>query len=153
MNCSCCGQQRDPDTLVELQCHPDVKICRGCIQWLRFRSGALVVTPTIAVADMPQAIAFYESAGFEIERYDDRFAFVHHGDEESVLHLAVADEMEPARNGGGCYIVVPDVDEWHGRLTAAGHPVTPLETMPWGMREFSVTDPSGNRLRIGHSAG
>ena len=33
-------------------------------------------------------------------------------------------------------------------LAAEADP-TPLRDEPWGMREFSVTDPSGNRLRVG----
>lgn len=28
--------------------------------------------------------------------------------------------------------------------------VTPIGDQPWGMREFTLTDPSGNHLRIGH---
>jgi uncharacterized glyoxalase superfamily protein PhnB len=34
-------------------------------------------------------------------------------------------------------------------MSFARVPVTPLVDQPWGMREFALTDPSGNRLRIG----
>ena len=44
------------------------------------------------------------------------------------------------------------VDDWHGRLVEAGLPVTPIDDMPWGMHEFTLTDPSGNHIRIGRSA-
>src|SRR6266536_5330952 len=43
------------------------------------------------------------------------------------------------------------VDAWHARMSAAGLPVTPLQEEPWGMREFTLTDPSGNHLRIGRA--
>jgi len=29
--------------------------------------------------------------------------------------------------------------------------VTSIGDMPWGMGEFAVTDPNGNRIRIGRS--
>jgi uncharacterized glyoxalase superfamily protein PhnB len=34
-------------------------------------------------------------------------------------------------------------------MAAAGLPATGIEDQPWGMREFVLTDPSGNRVRIG----
>jgi hypothetical protein len=45
--------------------------------------------------------------------------------------------------------VVHDVDDWHRRLHAAGLDVTVVEDMPWGMREFTLTDPWRNYVRIG----
>ena len=59
---------------------------------------------------------------------------------------------DPERNGAGCYLVVQDADEWHARMNAEGLPVTPIEDQPWGMREYTLTDPSGNRIRIGRAA-
>lgn len=38
-------------------------------------------------------------------------------------------------------------------MTAAGLSVTPIADQPWGMREFTLTDPFGNHIRIGHSVG
>lgn len=42
---------------------------------------------------------------------------------------------------------------WHQRLTTAALPVSQVEDMPWGMHEFTLTDPSGNRVRIGRPTG
>ena len=55
----------------------------------------------------------------------------------------------PEANHAGCYLITSDVDEWHRRLLAADLKVTPIEDMPWGMHEFTLTDPSGNKIRIG----
>jgi uncharacterized glyoxalase superfamily protein PhnB len=75
-----------------------------------------------------------------------------HFDDESVFDLDLAEApFDPAMNAAGCYVIVPDVDDWHARLTAAGLPVTEPADQPWGMREFTLTDLSGNRLRIGRS--
>jgi catechol 2,3-dioxygenase-like lactoylglutathione lyase family enzyme len=136
--------------VVALRCHDDIKVCRGCIEWLRHEAGALDVTPTLPVTDMDVATAFYEAAGFDVRRYDDGFAFVQYAD-TSVFDLDLAAGIDPDRNGAGCYIITPDADAWHARLTAAGVPVAPIEDQPWGMHEFTLTDPSGNSVRIGRS--
>lgn len=148
MDCYCCGQDRDESTLTALQCHAEIKLCRGCIGWLMQRAGGIDVTPTLSVADMGGAIEFYERAGFDVERYDDGFAFVSL-DEQSAFDLIQNSAVSAATNGAGCYIITPDVDSWHERLTAAGLPVTPVADMPWGMHEFTLTDPSGNHIRVG----
>ena len=114
-------------------------------------AGMLDVTPTFPTVDMDAAQRFYEAAGFDVHRYDDGFAFVSDG-EASLCDLDLAASMDPARNDAGCYVIVPDVDAWHARFTATGSAVTPIAHQPWGMREFSVRDPSGNNLRIGRSA-
>jgi predicted enzyme related to lactoylglutathione lyase len=148
MECYCCGLERDASMITALQCHDDIKLCRVCIGWLMRRAGAIDVTPTLPVSDMTAAIRFYESAGFTVEPYDEGFAFVRLG-EESVFDLNRVANMDPSTNGAGCYIVVGDVDGWHDRFAAAGLPVTAAEDQPWGMHEFTLTDPSGNRVRVG----
>ena len=45
---------------------------------------------------------------------------------------------------------VRDIDE-ASRFTAAGLPVTPVQDMPWGMHEFTLTDPNGNNIRVGRT--
>lgn len=150
MKCSCCGADRDPAALTGLRCHDDIRICRDCIGWLAQRSGMLDVTPTLPVKVMGETIAFYETAGFDVESYDSGFAFVRYAD-VSVFDLELNERIDPANNGAGCYIITGNPDEWHTRLTAAGFPVTPIEDRPWGMREFTLTDPSGNHLRIGRN--
>ena len=86
----------------------------------------------------------------DVDAYDDGFAFVRCAD-ASVFDLDRNEGIDPANNGAGCYMITDDADRWHTRLLAAGLPVTPIDDMPWGMREFTLTDPSGNHLRIGHS--
>jgi hypothetical protein len=93
---------------------------------------------------------FCEAAGFEVEQYDDGFAFVHFND-QSVFDLDLTAELDPATNHAGCYVIIDEVDEWHTRFVAAGLRVTPVEDMPWGMHEFTLIDPSGNSVRIGRS--
>ncbi len=150
MNCSCCGEERDPATLAALRGHDDVKVCRACIGWLGGQAGMLDVTPTLPVADMDSSVAFYEAAGFTVHVYEGGgFAFVRR-DEQSVFDLGFEADLDPAANKAGCYVIVPVADDWHTLFSDLRYPVTELRDEEYGMREFTLTDPSGNHLRFGH---
>jgi predicted enzyme related to lactoylglutathione lyase len=136
--------------VTSLMCHDEMNVCRICVGWLNAHAGGIEVTPTLPVADMAVAIRFFEAAGFDVEQYDDGFSFVQ-CNEQSVCNLALAEGLDPVSNHAGCYIITADVDAWHARFTAAGLNVTGVEDMPWGMHEFTLTDPSGNHLRIGRN--
>jgi uncharacterized glyoxalase superfamily protein PhnB len=132
-----------------LRCANDVGVCPGCLDWLRGQMGVAEVTPILPVRDLDEALGFYKAAGFEVRADDDGgYAFVSYQD-EGVFDLDEIEGLDPATNAAGCFIVVDRVDQWHHELEAAGLSVTRAENQPWGMREFTLTDPSGNRLRIG----
>jgi catechol 2,3-dioxygenase-like lactoylglutathione lyase family enzyme len=150
VRCSCCGQERPTTQVGALACHTETIVCRDCINWLQHQAGMVESTPTLPVIDMPETIAFYESAGFDVHAYSEGFAFVQF-EGVSVFDLDHHPIIDRERNGAGCFMIVPDSDAWHERLTTAGLPVTSIENMPWGMREFALTDPNGNRVRIGTS--
>lgn len=150
MVCSCCGEDRVPSSVTSLRCHVEIKVCRACVGWLSTRVSSIDVTPTLPVADMDTAVRFCEAAGLDVHRYDDGFAFVQL-DEQSIFDLDLIPQMDPATNHAGCYVVTDDVDSWHARLVAAGLNVTSVEDRPWGMHEFTLTDPSGNNIRVGRN--
>ena len=133
-----------------------MRLCRDCLDWLAGKVG-VSSTPTLPVVDLPEAVAFYESAGFGVRIYRDEsgnpgdFAFVDF-DGQSVFDLDVV-AIDPARNGAECYVIVGDADGWHARMVECGLPVTAIADQPWGMREFTLTDPSGNHVCIGRSTG
>lgn len=148
VNCSCCGEPRE--RLTALECRADVAVCRECIGWLSRRAGLLDVTPILPVVDMASSVSFYEAAGFDVRRYQPNggYAFVTI-DGQSVLDLdETYAQSNPDGTGAACYVIVPSVAQWHQRLVAANLPVTSVEDKPWGMREFTLSDSSGNRLRI-----
>ena len=151
MECYCCGEEREQ--VVPLLCHDEVKVCRVCIGWLRANAGVVDSTPILPVLDMDAGVEFYERAGFEVERYEGGgYAFIRY-DEESVFDLSVAEPaLDRAANRAGCYLITPETDAWHARLAGDGLPITDLEEMPWGMTEFTLTDPDGNSVRIGRSS-
>ena len=147
VKCSCCGEVRG--VVAGLQCDDEIRICLGCVGWFREKLAAIDVTPILPVLDMAVTAAFYDAAGFDVQVYSDdhetgRYAFVRYN-EDSVFDLAVHESAV----GAGCYLRVSDVDDWHTRLSELGYSVTPVQVEPWGMREFALTDPSGNHLRFG----
>ena len=129
-------------------------MCRDCLEWLLGQVG-VASTPTMPVADLGEAVAFYERAGFGVRVYRDEhgdggdgFAFVDF-DGQSVFDLDAALDFDPGANRAGCYLITGEAEAWHARMAAAGLPVSALADQPWGMREFTLTDPSGNSVRIG----
>jgi uncharacterized glyoxalase superfamily protein PhnB len=155
VSCACCGEERPT---AALRSRDDVALCRDCLEWLLGQVG-VTSTPTLPVVDMTDAVSFYERAGFGVRLYRDDhgepgegFAFVD-VDGQSVFDLDAASDMDPAANRAGCYLISNDTEAWHERLTAAGLDVTPIADQPWGMREFTLTDPSGNHIRIGRGIG
>ncbi len=150
VECYCCGEQREPSMMAALLCHDEITLCRICLGWLMTRAGGIDVTPTLPVRDMDEATRFCEAAGFDVEHYSDDFAFVHFRD-RSVFDLDQVADLDPATNHAGCYVITEEADNWHERFITAGLPVTPIQDMPWNMHEFTLTDPSGNHIRIGRS--
>ena len=73
-------------------------------------------------------------------------------DDQSTFDLGLEEHIDPAANGAGCYIVIRGVDAWHSRLVAAGLDVSAVADMSWGMHEFTLTDPNGNRVLVGEPA-
>ena len=109
------------------------------------------VNPILPVADLAVAVAFYRSAGFDVSSYDDGYAWVNHCGWE-LFHLRLAAGLERGASAAAAFVHVEDADAWHAALSATGcADVGSIADMPWGMREFSFTDPSGNVVRIGHN--
>ena len=111
-------------------------------------SDRMMSKAVLPVAQMSDSIAFYRRLGFDVHSYDPNYAFVINAGVE-VFHLRVVDDLSD--NAAAVFLHVLDADDWHARWTATGVAVEPVEDAPWGMREFSVTDPSGNLLRLGHN--
>jgi hypothetical protein len=77
------------------------------------------------------------------------------------LHFFVMKGYEPAESYSTCYVLVSDVDGLHadfraglkrslGRVPSRGIPrIGALKDMSYGVRQFLLTDPGGNIIRIG----
>jgi hypothetical protein len=105
---------------------------------------AELMVPIFRVADGEAAASWYQRLGFTVEGVHrfapdlPRYLFLRRGD----LWLHLSEHLGDARPGTLVYLYVDDVDS-----IADSFGVTVTE-QPWA-REIEVTDPDGNRLRIG----
>jgi uncharacterized glyoxalase superfamily protein PhnB len=110
------------------------------------------VVPVIPVTSTPEAIAFYrDKLGFEL-------AFEAGPDYAGVARLGVELHLDGVVNAAAgdvsVRITTHGVDALHAELEPQGvvDPQEPLETKPWGLRQFSVRDNCGNRLTFAQPA-
>jgi hypothetical protein len=108
------------------------------------------VKPVLPVHDMGDGDGFYERLGFDVERFDSNYSIVGHSGHE-LFHLQVSDDFDRHSNPTSMYLHVSDAERWHTNWQDAGVSVGEIADREWGMREFSMTDPSGNTLRVGNN--
>jgi uncharacterized glyoxalase superfamily protein PhnB len=103
----------------------------------------------VPARDFGLSMAFYQALGFTRASVFDDIAYFHCG--ESSFLLQDFFESRHAENFQ-MHLLVEDVDAWHQLAQAValqfnvkiGHP----EDQPWGMRDFTLFDPSGVLWRI-----
>lgn len=108
----------------------------------------------LPVVDLVRARDWYRDVlGFSVEfEWPDPPSYAVLSAGESVqLHLSVPDAPPPAdARPTLVYLFVHDVEALHRRVEAGGARITfPLETQPYGMREFEVRDLDGHKLVFG----
>ena len=70
------------------------------------------------------------------------------------IHFFEFKELDPKENYGQVYIRTNDVDSLYQALLDTNvniHPNAPLQTKPWGQKEFALLDPDANLLTFGQS--
>lgn len=105
------------------------------------------VVPQLPVTDVEATQAWYRDVlGFEVAWGGSEFGAVWQ-DRVEIFFARVQTPLP-----GSCVCVrVDDADALHERYRQSGAPIVAgLEDKPWGMREFTLQDPNGHRLRIGH---
>jgi catechol 2,3-dioxygenase-like lactoylglutathione lyase family enzyme len=66
------------------------------------------------------------------------------------LSLFLSGHRGDCQVGGAAYFFVPDVDAWYQDFTIRGvRPEAPPQVTDYHVREMTVIDPDGNRLRFG----
>ena len=100
--------------------------------------------PVFRVDDGAAAAEWYGRLGFAVvgeHRFGPGmplYVFLRRGD----VHLHLSEHTGDAPPGSLAYFSVDDLD------ALAAHVGAVVEEMPWG-RQFEVTDPDGNRVRVG----
>ena len=84
--------------------------------------------------------------GFSVNYANEQISVM---DRDTVRLLLIA-RTDRHSGIGSCYFYVKDADALHAELTASGADVrSEPVSRPWGLREFEVLDPEGNRLTFG----
>jgi catechol 2,3-dioxygenase-like lactoylglutathione lyase family enzyme len=102
------------------------------------------IMPELPLDDVPAGVAYYRDVlGFEVN-YQQHDLGVMDRDEVRLLLIA----RTPRHTGiGSCSLYVAAVDALYAELADKGANVqgAPI-SHPWGLREFQVLDPEGNRI-------
>lgn len=106
----------------------------------------------LPVRNMPSSVEFYQKLRFTIEKRRDDWgwAMLRFDDCRLMLDQSIrAHRDEPSQ--GVIYLYLDDIEAYHAQVRATGLGIPDLETTFYGMREFRLDDPDGNRLWIGQT--
>lgn len=111
------------------------------------------IIPMQPVRHLPRAIDFYEKLGFTVEdRRDDwGWAKLRWGECRVMLDQSINAAADAPR-GAVLYLYPDDLVAFHRQARDNGLDVPDLDDTFYGMREFRIDDPDGNRLWIGQAA-
>jgi catechol 2,3-dioxygenase-like lactoylglutathione lyase family enzyme len=104
----------------------------------------LKATPVLPALKIRETVQFYErKLGFVVRHEEDEYGIVVRDDIE--IHFWKCGDRNIAENSS-CRLTVDGVDELFRQAQEAKivHPNAPIETKPWGMREFAIVDLNGN---------
>ncbi|OEV27753.1 bleomycin resistance protein [Streptomyces nanshensis] len=118
--------------------------------------------PILPCQFIQPVLDFYTALGFEVtfqQKSPNPFAVVERGGIE--LQFFGMKKYEPTESFSTCYVLTDDVDTLYeefraglkaayGRVPTRGLPrIGPLKDMSYGVRQFLMSDPGGNCIRIG----
>ena len=118
--------------------------------------------PLLPCRTIQPVVDFYTALGFEttfLQKSPYAYAVVERGAIQ--LQFYGMKQYEPTESHSGCYVLTDDVDTLYaafraglkaayGRIPTRGLPrVGPLKDMSYGVRQFLMTDPGGNSIRVG----
>jgi catechol 2,3-dioxygenase-like lactoylglutathione lyase family enzyme len=113
--------------------------------------------PILPARNLDETRSFYEKLGFASwhgGRGSREYEIISRG--HLVVHFFAEPGLTPSENDTSCYWRVRDADRFYWEfarlnLPSEGIPrLTAPMDQPWGMREFTLVDPSGNLVRVGH---
>jgi catechol 2,3-dioxygenase-like lactoylglutathione lyase family enzyme len=112
------------------------------------------INPKLPMRDKAVTRDFYlNKLGFEQYGGDfDGYLMVQKDDVQ--IHFFEIKDLDPKENYGQVYIRTDDIDSVYQSFLdrqVSIHPNSPLQTKPWGQKEFSILDPDNNLLTFGQS--
>ena len=121
---------------------------------MRHEPNLVLAVPILACTNVEETIAFYvHRLGFEREWVwgdPPEDGGVRRGDVQ--LYFMRNAPLAAGCRGREVMLFVEDVDALHAEHVRRGAPIAePLRDEPWGLREYSIEDPHGHRLRFAES--
>jgi catechol 2,3-dioxygenase-like lactoylglutathione lyase family enzyme len=110
--------------------------------------------PMLPVKSMPASVEFYcGKLGFEIEKRNDDWgwAMLRFGECRLMVDQSINAHPDQPRDSI-LYLYPDDVALYHSQVRKNGLAVPELSVTFYGLTEFRINDPDGNRLWIGQSA-
>jgi len=110
------------------------------------------LVPMLPVRSMPASVEFYRKLGFDVERRNDDWGWAMLRFDE--CRLMVDQSINLHRSSprqSVLYLYPDDVVAYHRHVRGQGVPVPDLDVTFYGLTEFRLDDPDGNRLWIGQS--
>lgn len=111
------------------------------------------IHPKLPMRDKAVTKAYYiDQLGFSLFGSADYAGYLMVGLDQIQIHFFEYADLDPLENYGQVYIRTNAIDELYQSFLNRNipiHPNAPLETKPWGQREFSVLDPDNNLLTFG----
>lgn len=74
--------------------------------------------------------------------------------DEIEIHFFLFENLNPNKNYGQIYVRTNDIEQLYRNLLERNveiHPNAPLETKPWGQKEFALVDPDHNLITFGQA--
>ena len=106
----------------------------------------------LPVNRMPESVDFYEKLGFTVERREDQWGWAMLRFDDCRLMVDQSINLHPdVPRLSVLYLYPEDIVAYHAEVGARGVDVPALEVTFYGMTEFRLDDPDGNRLWIGQS--
>jgi len=113
------------------------------------------IHPKLPMRDKAITRAFYlNDLGFEEIGSADYDGYLMVEKDQVQIHFFEFKGLNPKENYGQIYIRTDDIHTYYQSLIerkVSIHPNGPLETKPWGQREFSILDPDNNLLTFGQN--
>jgi uncharacterized glyoxalase superfamily protein PhnB len=108
------------------------------------------LVPMLPVKNMPASVEFYRKLGFGVERRNDEWGWAMLCFDECRLMVDQSIHLHGgAPSQAVLYLYPADIAAYHRQLQKNGLAVPELEDTFYGMTEFRLDDPDGNRLWIG----
>lgn len=106
--------------------------------------------PMLPVRNMPASVDFYRKLGFGVESRNDAWRWAMLVLDDCRLMVDESINLPPgAPRTSVVYLYPDDLLAYHRELQGRGIDVPPIFQPFYGMSEFRIEDPDGNRLWIG----